>query len=374
MHFCALRQNTQQNGVRSAIRECLSTPSKLGVHAAGKNAGHSRDFIDQAWSQRLHGRQPSEPAKHAQHAQRAQRPQQAQHAQQSRHAQQAQQAAADKSSKQPLQFPEDINSLLPPEWGGKAAETSKAKPKGKQKSKLSLTAQYLHPETAQPSSHGVQYDRNRQPANRNNSSTNAQLQKNDRGSNPLPGIAQHAQGDSSETSQAKLGNAHSFGDWMQDGAEVKQPLSGLAQGRAVAASGAPPPWFQPQSQPQQSPPLAPAQSQYTFRSSSSAYPEGIPRPTSAGDALPWNSALPARPHTRSEERLGQLTALHHKGNASESSAAGLGQPRSRSPSPMLLEDDDLDAELGPVQPRYQVVAQYVTNKYHTKFKRRQTIN
>ena len=329
------------------------------MYATGKDAGHSRDFIEQAWSQRLHGRQPNEFAKHAQrtqHPQQAQHAQQAQQAQQAQHAQQAQQAAADKSSKQPLQFPEDINSLLPPEWGGKAAETHKTKPKGKQKGKLSLTAQYLHPETGQPSSYGVQYDRNRQPANRNNSSTNAQLQRNDRGSSPPPAMAQHAKGDSTGTSQARLGNAHSFGDWMQDGAEVKQPLSGPAQGRAVAASVAPPPWFQPQSQPQQSPPSAPAQSQYTFSSSSSAYPEGIPRPASAGDALPWNSALPARPHTRSEERLGQLTALHHKSSASESSAAGLGQPRSRSPSPMLLEDDDLDAELGPVQSGYQVVA------------------
>ena len=348
------------------------------MHVTGISTRHPKDFIEQAWSQRLHGRQPADSAQQAPFVQQAQHAQPAQHAQHAQQAKQTKQAAS--KAKQPLQFPEDIESLLPPEWGGKAAEPDKGKSKGKQKGKLSLTAQYLHPESTNQATDGTVYHRNRQQVNKSSSNSttvkrppHAQV-KTDRGSSPPLSLASANQTAPSGTgaNQAKMTNAHSFGDWMQDSADTKQPSLAAAQGRALAAGSAPPPWFQSQML-QQGPnpkPSTSAQPQPAFSSSSSAfpedvsrphltgnalssaYPQGIPRTALPGDALAWNNALPARPHTRSEERLGQLTALHHhKGGAAESADASMGKPRSRSPSPMLLEDDDLDAELGPVQPR-----------------------
>ncbi|KAL0045152.1 hypothetical protein WJX82_010181 [Trebouxia sp. C0006] len=42
--------------------------------------------------------------------------------------------------KRPVEFPEDIGTLLPPEWGGEAAKLDTPKVKGKQPGKVSLTA------------------------------------------------------------------------------------------------------------------------------------------------------------------------------------------------------------------------------------------
>lgn len=84
--------------------------------------------------------------------------------------------------------------------------------------------------------------------------------------------------------------------------------------------------------------------------------------------MPNDSALPLpnRPFNRSEDRLGQLTAMHHKAplkslagkgqtttsepplsHARMGSRSGEGAP-SRSPSPCLMEDFEFDAELGAI--------------------------
>lgn len=318
----------------------------------------------------MHGRQSNDTAQRAQHAQQAE---------QAQHAQQAKQEVSGRNSKQPTQLPEDIESLLPPEWGGKASEVDASKKKGKQKGKLSLTAQYLHGETSQPASHAAQYHRSKQPVNNGSRHGRAQPQTQSRsqpGKEPnAPSSSYNMPANIPTSSQAlpKMSHAHSFQDWMQDPASDQQPPSGAYQSMAVTDGDAPPPWFQPQSQ-SQAPAAqlsASAQPQSTLSTTSTAYPKGIPTPAAPRDALPWNSALPARPHTRSEERLGQLAALHHK----VPEAAGNnnpGKPRSRSPSPMLLEDDDLEAELGPVQPRSDDVFCGFFYKLHTALQQHNT--
>ncbi|KAL0017843.1 hypothetical protein WJX77_008034 [Trebouxia sp. C0004] len=136
------------------------TAAQAGVHAgapAGSQSaagseggidflsGHSQEFIEQSWQQRLHGRQPSEPPVVIQ--------QQISHKQQQQQkkktAEQPGGVAKDRGVRRPLEFPEDIDALLPPDWGGKAAKPDKPKGKGKQKGKVSLTAQYLHPDTSE---------------------------------------------------------------------------------------------------------------------------------------------------------------------------------------------------------------------------------
>lgn len=115
--------------------------------------GHSQDFIEQSWQQRLHGRQPSEPPVLMQ-------PQVTNRQQQQKRTEDLPGVVTkEKGVKRPLEFPEDINALLPPEWGGKAAKADKAKGKSKAKGKMSLTAQYLHPDTIQHPSHSAMQNR-----------------------------------------------------------------------------------------------------------------------------------------------------------------------------------------------------------------------
>ena len=318
-------------------------------------SGHSQQFIEESWQQRLHGRPPQQPPP-VQPQQVMTKPKQ-----QAKADKQAGAVVKERGVKRPLDFPEDIDALLPPEWGGKAAKPEKKKTQGKQKGKLSLTAQYLHPDTLQHPTHNAMQNRpsqlarveaqaasssHQQPHTRPNAAAavaaahrRAELQHAQHAQHTQP--AQHAQQGSnsgipwfksSSTAQEKtaerspsgMKTVHSFGSWLQ------------------------PPWGanQPQHQPltQPNPPSS--------------------EPQQGGSVVP-NSALPlpSQLFSRSEERLGQLTAMHHKvplvsqaGNVQTTTNeppsshvrrgvwGGEGPP-SRSPSPVLMEDCEFDAEL-----------------------------
>ena len=94
--------------------------------------GHFQEFVEQSL---LHERQPSKPPVIIQ--------QQISHKQQQQKKTTAEQPGAvtkQRGVKQPLEVPEDIGALLPPEWRGEAAKLDKPKGKDKQKGKVSLTA------------------------------------------------------------------------------------------------------------------------------------------------------------------------------------------------------------------------------------------
>ena len=328
------------------------TAAKAGAQAASQSAagsegvidflaGHSQEFIEQSWQQRLHGRQPSEPPVVIQQQISHKQPQQQQQQQlkKKKTAEQPGAVTKERGVKRPLVFPEDIDTLLPPEWGGKAAKPDKPKGKGKQKGKVSLTAQYLHPDTVQHTSNSAMQNRPPQLSRDGAAATAVQPQ-------PPPHTrpsaaaavasagrqfeaqqAQHAQqGQTSsvpwfssnsnaakqQQPQSPVKNAHSFGDWLS------------------------PPWGQGH-----------PQTNVTPLSSSSSHPSRL----YGADA----AALPL-PVLQSEQRLGQLTAMHHKpalqfqsgdqqATTNESTKRNLGPLPSRSPSPVLMEDEEFDAQL-----------------------------
>ncbi|KAL0045065.1 hypothetical protein WJX82_006977 [Trebouxia sp. C0006] len=115
--------------------------------------------------------------------------------------------------------------------------------------------------------------------------------------------------------QSPVKNAHSFADWLS------------------------PPWGQGH-----------PQTNITPIPSSSSHPSRL------YGADTGAQPLPVQPHSQSEQRLGQLTAMHHKPalqfqsgdqqtTTNESTKRNLGPPPSRSPSPVLMEDEELDAQL-----------------------------
>ena len=337
------------------------TDALAGAQAASQSAaggegvidflgGHSQDFIEQSWQQRLHGRQPSEPPVVIQQqiSHKQQQQQQQQLKKKKKTAEQPGAVTKERGVKRPLEFPEDIDALLPPEWGGKAAKPDNPKGKGKKKGKVSLTAQYLHPDTVQHPSNSAMQNRPPQLSRGGAAATAVQPQ-------PPPHTrpsaaaavasasrqfeaqqaqqaqqAQHAQqGQSSSVPwfssnsnaakqqqlQSPVKNAHSFADWLS------------------------PPWGQGH-----------PQTNITPIPSSSSHPSRL------YGADTGAQPLPVQPHSQSEQRLGQLTAMHHKPalqfqsgdqqtTTNESTKRNLGPPPSRSPSPVLMEDEELDAQL-----------------------------
>ena len=265
--------------------------------------------------------------------------------------------------KRPLDFPEDIDALLPPEWGGKAAKPEKKKAQGKQKGKVSLTAQYLHPDTLQHPTHTAMQNRPRQLARvetqATSSGTSAQLQQQPHTRpNAAAAVAaahrraetQHAQ----HAQQAQQGSDSSI-PWFKSSSTAQEDNAGQAPTGIKTAhsfgSWLQPPWGanKPQHQPLTKP-----------HPPSSAPQQG------GTDVFDSALPLPSQPFSRNEERLGQLTAMHHKaplvsqaGNvqtttndlpSSHVSRGGRGRegPPSRSPSPVLMEDSEFDAELGAI--------------------------
>ena len=280
-----------------------------------------------------------------------------------RHDKQAGAVLKERGVKRPLDFPEDIDALLPPEWGGKAAKPEKKKTQGKQKGKMSLNAQYLQPDTLQHPTHTAMQNRpsqlargearaasssipvqpQQQPHTRPNAAAAVaaahkraefqqtqlaqQAQHAQQGSNssiPWFKSSSAAQEDTAGQGPSGIKSAHSFGSWLQ-------PPWGANQPQHQALSRPQP----PSSGPQQSGTIVPSLT------------------------LP----LPSQPISRSEERLGQLTAMHHKAPSVSQAAnvqtttneppsshvrrVGWGRegPHSRSPSPVLMEDSEFDAEL-----------------------------
>ena len=308
--------------------------------------GHSHEFIEQSWQQRLHGRQPQPPPVIVQ--QPVSKKQQQQQQQQHKTAAGVGAVTKERGVKRPLEFPEDISSLLPPEWGGQATKPDKLKVKGKPKGKVSLTAQYLHPDTLQHASTSAMQNRPAPLSSAPPTPTTAatavepQQQPHTRPHAAAAVASAHSRFESQQAQQVQqaqqaqqtgssnvpwfssnkatispVKTAHSFGDWLQ------------------------PPWGQSHRQP-------PAQHVPT-----SSLHQGRPSgPDSA--ALP----LPVKPNTPSEQRLGQLAAMHHKrpmgvqigdyqATTKQPSTNGRGAPPSRSPSPVLMEDDEFDTRLGP---------------------------
>ena len=346
-----------------------ASPAVASAAAKGKGmtdlvSGHSQQFIDESWQQRLHGRLPQQPAA-VQPQQPVTKPQNQAKAKPEK---QAGAVVKERGVKRPLDFPEDIDALLPPEWGGKAAKPEKKKTQGKQKGKVSLTAQYLHPDTLQHPHHTAMQNRPTHLARgqtatfSSSTSTKAQQQPHTRpnaaaavaaaqrrvesqqaqqaqpaqpaqhaqqASNPsIPWFRSNAAAAQDETvgqSPSAIKPAHSFGSWLQ------------------APWGANPPQPRP---PSNLPSSAPQQSGSRVLNDSLAPP------------------MPGRPFNRNEERLGQLTAMHHRPplasyagnlqtttNEPPSSHIRLGArdgPPSRSPSPVLMEDSEFDAELGAI--------------------------
>ena len=346
--FLSPAAKQQQTAAQAGAQAASQSASQSAAGSEGVIAilgGHSQEFIEHSWQQRLHGRQPSEPPVVVQQ----QISNKQQQLQKKKAAEQPGAVTQERGVKRPLEFPEDIDALLPPEWGGKAAKPDKSKGKGKQKGKVSLTAQYLHPDTVQHPSDSAMQNRPPQLSRSGASATAVQPQ-------PPPHTrpsaaaavasasrqfeaqqaqqAQHAQQGQSpsvpwfssnssaanrkqqqQQPQSPVRNAHSFGDWLS------------------------PPWGQ--SHPQ---------TDATSLPSSSSHPGRLYGADAS--ALP----LPVQPHSQSEQRLGQLTAMHHKPalrfqsgdqqtTTNESTKRNLGLPPSRSPSPVLMEDEEFDAQL-----------------------------
>ena len=324
--------------------------------------GHSQHFIEDSWQQRLHGRPPKQAP-----------PVQAQpvNSQPQHHAKADKPTGAvtkERGVKRPLDFPQDIHSLLPPEWGGKAGGTAdKAKSKGKQKGKTSLTAQYLHPDTIQHSAQGAMQNRpgqlGRVQTTVASSKSDSQQQPHTRPNAAAADATAHKRAEQAQQAepaqhaqpaqQAQQGSSSSI-PWFRSNSNVaaaqqeaairNEPLIKTAHS---FGSWLKPPWGQhpPQSL---SPPVPHPPSP----------PQGIVR-TSDNSALP----LPMRNHACNEQRLEQLTAMHHKPALAPqvgkvqtttnepsflSKGASRGAPPSRSPSPVLMEDSEFDAELSSI--------------------------
>ena len=331
----------KQQQIAGAQAASQSTAGRGGVIEFP--GGHSQEFIEQSWQQRLHGRQPSEPPVVTQP--------QISHKQQQQKKKTAEQPGAvtkERGVKRPLEFPEDIDALLPPEWGGKAVKPDKPKGKGKQKGKVSLTAQYLHPDTVQHPSNSAMHNRPPQlsrsgaaapavqpqpPPHTRPSAAAAvasasrqieaqqaqqaqQAQHAQQGqSSSVPWFSSNSSAAKQQQPQTPIKNTHSFGDWLS------------------------PPWGQRHPQPNTlSLPSSSSHSSRLYGADASALP------------------LPVQPHSQSEQRLGQLTAMHHKPalpfqsgdqqtTTNESTKSNLRPPPSRSPSPVLMEDEEFDAQL-----------------------------
>jgi len=341
-----------------AAKQQQQTAAQAGAQAASQSAagsegvieflgGHSQEFIEQSWQQRLHGRQPSEPPVVIQQ-QISHKQQQQQQKKKKKTAEQLGAVTKERGVKRPLEFPEDIDALLPPEWGGKAAKPDKPKGKGKQKGKVSLTAQYLHPDTVQhPSNSAMQ---NRPP----------QLSRSGAGATAVqPQPPPHTR----PSAAAAVASASRQFEAQQ--AQQAQQAQHAQQGQISSA-----PWFSSNSNAaKQQPPQSPVKNAHSFwdwlsppwgqshpqtnatsLQSSSSHPSRLYGPDAG--ALP----LPVQPHSQSEQRLGQLTAMHHKPalrfqsedqqtTTKESTKHNLRPPPSRSPSPVLMEDEEFDVQL-----------------------------
>ena len=330
-------------------------------------SGHSQQFIDESWQQRLHGRppqqappvQPQPVITKPQHQVKAEKPTGA--------------VTKERGVKRPLDFPQDIDSLLPPEWGGKAGTADKAKSKGKQKGKLSLTAQYLHPDTLQHSA---------QSAMQNRPSQLGGVQISAASSKPHS----HQQPHTRPNAAAAVAAAHKRTEQAQHAEPARHAESaqhGQSARRAQQGSGSGVPWFRSSSSAAAAEQEATVQREASIKtahsfgswlqppwgqhqSESSSPP--VPQPPSPQQGIFrafGSSALPLSRgnHARNEQRLGQLTAMHHKpalapqpGNLQTttnepsvlSKRAPWGLPPSRSPSPVLMEDSEFDAELSAV--------------------------
>jgi len=346
-----------------AAKQQQQTAAQAGAQAASQAAagsegvidfpgGHSQEFIEQSWQQRLHGRQPSEPPvviqQQISHKQ-PQQQQQQQHQLKKKTAEQPGAVTKERGVKRPLEFPEDIDALLPPEWGGKAAKPDKPKGKGKQKGKVSLTAQYLHPDTVQHPSNSAMQNRPPQLSRGGAAATAVQPQ-------PPPHTRPSA--------AAAVASASSQFEAQQ--AQQAQQAQHAQQGQSSSV-----PWFSSNSNAaKQQQPQSPVKNAHSFGDWLSP-PQGQSHPqTNATPALPSSSLhhsrlygadagalpLPVQPHSQSEQRLGQLTAMHHKPalrfqsgdqqtTTNESTKSNLGPPPSRSPSPVLMEDEEFDAQL-----------------------------
>lgn len=342
----------QQQAASQAAAPTAAHSTTGGAMMTDALGGHSQEFIEQSWQQRLHGRQSSEPPIVTQQ-QISNKQQQIQHLQQQqqqkkrdKEKEQAGVVTKERGVKRPLEFPEDINDLLPPEWGGTAVKADKPKGKGKQKGKASLTAQYLHPDTLQHSSSNATQNRPTQlsssssaqataqhppppphtrpsaaaavaSANRRFEAQHAQQAQQAQSAqqaqtSSVPWFASNSSAARQQPSHSPVSHAHSFGDWL-------------------------PTWGQANPSPDVNP------------LTSSASHQGRTMGPDAG-ALP----LPVRSQSP-EQRLGQLTAMHHKPalgiqsgdqqNANDSMKSIRGLPPSRSPSPVLMEDDEFDAQL-----------------------------
>ncbi|KAA6418570.1 MAG: hypothetical protein FRX49_11515 [Trebouxia sp. A1-2] len=305
--------------------------------------GHSQEFIEQSWQQRLHGRQPSEPPVVIQ--QQISHRQQQQQQQKKKNKKTAEQLGAvtkERGVKRPLEFPEDIDALLPPEWGGKAAKPDKPKGKGKLKGKVSLTAQYLHPDTVQHPLNSAMQDRPLLLSRSGASATAKQPQPppHTRPSAAAAVASASRQFEAQQAQQAQQGQSSSV-PWFSsssNAAKQQQPQSPVKKAHSFG-DWLSPPWGQ--SHPQGNALSLP---------SSSSHPSRL-YGADAG-ALP----LPVQSHSQSQQRLGQLTAMHHRPalqfqsgdsqtTTNESTKHNLRPPPSRSPSPVLMEDEDFDAQL-----------------------------
>ena len=263
--------------------------------------------------------------------------------------------------KRPLDMPEDIEALLPPEWGGKPAKPEKAKAKTKQKGKLSLTAQYLQPDTVQHSSHNfmqnrpAQLSQDRVTAAKDSSIAQQQQQPHTRPNAAAAVAAAHRRFEAQQTQHTQQAqhaqhNSSAAPPWLQSTSNTA-----AAQSQGIGIQGVPMQpahsfgsWLRPPWDPHPTPPHPQA------LGLAAAPDRGR---LSQESALP----LPSRALGRNEERLGQLAAMHHqptlasqagtvRSNTSDPSSSSntlgpRGVPHSRSPSPVLMEDDEFDADL-----------------------------
>ena len=341
---------------QSSLVGFLSPAAAAATQTEGKGAnmtnmfgGHSQQFIDESWQQRLHGRQPQQPPP-VQPQQAVSKPQQSAKAKQAAGA-----VTKERGVKRPLDLPTDIDSLLPPEWGGKAEKLDKAKNKGKQKSKMSLTAQYLHPDTLQHPKDSALQNRPEQLSSALTAgagrSTQPQQQPHTRPNAAAAVAAAHKRQQSQnghpvqQAQQAQQGSNSNIPWFSSNKAAAPIPEGDAKQQTPIRTthsfgSWLPTLWGQ-------TPPHANPQADMHAPSSSQ---QGNAR-TSDVAALP----LSMRPLARNEDRLGQLTAMHHKPsnlqttiNDPSSSHMGSRAPPSRSPSPVLMEDSEFDAELSAI--------------------------
>lgn len=344
----------------AAAASSASETASKGTEVTNVPGGHSQQFIDESWQQRLHGRPPQQPPP-VQPQQPVTKPKQ-----QARPDKPAGAVVKERGVKRPLDFPEDIDALLPPEWGGRAGKPEKKKTQGKQKGKTSLTAQYLHPDTLQHPKHTAMQNRpTRLPtvevqATSSKISVLPQQQPHTRPSAAAAVAAAHLRAESQQAQHAQHAQqgSNSSIPWFTSNSSSSTVQEGVAgQGPSAIktahsfGSWLQPPWGPTQPQAQPAPPSHPPS----------------PGPQQRGPSMPNDSALPLphRPFSRSEERLGQLTAMHHKapveslaGNQTTTSEPPSSHARmgsrsregapSRSPSPCLMEDFEFDAELGAI--------------------------